>query len=85
MTELVAIVQKTEDTDARKIASFVQIASQFSSDIHLCWDEVCADAKSIMGMMTFSLIQGEEVRIQAEGEDAKDAAETIKKILEGKR
>ena len=48
------------DIDARPIAMLVQVASQFDSSVYIDCDEKHVNAKSIMGMMTLALKDGEE-------------------------
>lgn len=67
--------------DARPIAFLVQEASQFSSRILLEVGSKKINAKSIMGMMSLTLQDGDEVDVIAEGEDEEAAAERIEKFL----
>ena len=67
-----------EGLDARPIALLVQEASQYSSKIFILADNKKINAKSIMGMMSLSLAEGEEVTVLTDGEDEEKAAEGIK-------
>ena len=67
--------------EARPAALFVQIASKFESHIAVVVDEKNVNAKSIMGMMSLALQEGDEVTVVAEGEDEEKAAEGIKTFL----
>ena len=58
---------------ARPIAMLVQLASQFKSNIELRRDSMTVNAKSIMGMMTLGLVQGQNLEISIEGEDEQKA------------
>ena len=64
--------------EARPVAMLVQIASQYESAIYVESQSARVNAKSIMGMMSLSLSEGEEVTIFTEGEDEEKAAEGIK-------
>ena len=64
--------------EARPIAMLVQVASQYSSNIYLESEAKKVNAKSIMGMMSLSLAEGEELTVVTEGDDEKKAAEGIK-------
>ena len=56
--------------DARPIAMLVQKASQFESNVYIeILDQKKINAKSIMGMMSLALQEGDEVTVVAEGED----------------
>lgn len=70
--------------EARPIAVFVQVASQFESSIYVEHESKKVNAKSIMGMMTLGLPAGESVTVSAEGEDEEKAIESIEKYLSSK-
>ncbi|MCB6608804.1 HPr family phosphocarrier protein [[Clostridium] symbiosum] len=74
-------IQLESGLEARPAAMLVQVASQYSSSIYLIDGDKNINAKSIMGMMTLTLQAGEEVRVQAEGEDEDTAIEGIEKYL----
>lgn len=67
--------------EARPVAVFVQVASQFSSSIYVEVGTKKVNAKSIMGMMTLGLDMGEEVEVSADGEDEEKAIAEIEKYL----
>ena len=69
--------------DARPVAVFVQVASQYDSSVYLQIDNKKVNAKSIMGMMTLGLSAGEEIEIIVEGADEATAMEQIEKYLCG--
>mgnify|MGYP000307253362 FL=1 len=64
--------------EARPVAQLVQVASQFNSEIHVEIGKKKVNAKSIMGMMSLSLADGEEITVVTDGEDEQRAAEGIK-------
>ena len=68
--------------EARPVAVFVQIASQFESSIYVEYDNKRVNAKSIMGMMTLGLPAGKEVKVSADGADEEDAINGIENFLE---
>ncbi len=70
--------------EARPVAMFVQIASQFESSIYVEHNNKRVNAKSIMGMMTLGIPAGEEIVVSADGSDESDAIEGIEKFLKGK-
>ncbi len=63
--------------DARPIALLVQQASQYTSQVHIQLDEKKINAKSIMGMMSLSLVDGEQLDIVTNGDDEETAAEGL--------
>ncbi len=67
--------------EARPVAVFVQVASQFDSSIYVEVGTKKVNAKSIMGMMTLGLDVGEEVVVSADGADEEKAIAEIEKYL----
>lgn len=67
--------------EARPVAMFVQVASQFESSIYVEHNNKRVNAKSIMGMMTLGLPAGEELIVSAEGSDEENAILGIEKFL----
>ena len=66
-------VQLDNGLEARPVAVFVQVASQYESEIYVESEARRVNAKSIMGMMSLKLQKGENVTIVADGQD-EDAA-----------
>ena len=76
------VVNMQNDLEARPIALLVQKANQFSSQIYMESEgNKRVNVKSIMGMMSMALLNGEEVVIDAEGEDEEAAAAAIEEFL----
>ena len=67
--------------DARQVAFFVQTASKFASKIMITIDNKTVNAKSIMGIISLGISQGQQVTISAEGDDACVAADEIATVL----
>ena len=67
--------------DPSTIALFIQIASQYDSNIYVECGTKRVNAKSIMGMMTLGLVPGEQVTVTADGADEEKAIEGIEKYL----
>ena len=78
-------IQLEKGLEARSIAVLVQVASQFDSIIYLEIKNKKVNAKSIMGMMSLSLDEGETVVVEADGSDESQAIEEIKKYLMSKK
>lgn len=83
MIERPITVRHEKGLEARPIAFLVQEVSQYSSQIHLLVGTKKINAKSIMGMMSLSLMDGDLVTVVADGKDEKEAADGIEKFLEG--
>ena len=67
--------------EARPVAVFVQVASQFDSSIYVEVGTKKVNTKSIMGMMTLGLDVGESVVVSADGADEEKAIAEIEKYL----
>ncbi len=83
MTTRTVQVSLQEDQDTRPIAMLVQVASQFDSSIYIDLDSKHVNAKSIMGMMTLALKNGDSVNVVTDGKDEDDAADHIGRYLTG--
>ena len=67
--------------EARPVALLVQIASQFESDVYIESGNKRVNAKSIMGMMSLGLDNGEKVKVTTEGQDEDKAIDDLEKFL----
>lgn len=67
--------------EARPIAMLVQIASQFDSVIYVENQKARVNAKSIMGMMTLGMNNGDQITISADGQDEDKAVTSIEQYL----
>ena len=77
------VVQIAGGLEARPIAMLVQVASQYDSTVYLESGAKKVNAKSIMGMMSLSLVNNEQVTVIADGSDEEAAVEGIEKFLSG--
>ncbi|MFD1020518.1 phosphocarrier protein HPr [Thalassobacillus hwangdonensis] len=73
----------TNDTGihARPATLLVNKAGQYSSEVELEYKGKKVNLKSIMGVMSLGVPQGEEVTIIVEGNDESDAIEGIKAVM----
>lgn len=83
MTTKTITVQIPTGLEARPVAVLVQVANQYSSSIYLENETRRVNAKSIMGLMTLGLHAGEQVTIQANGDDEETAITKIEEYLTG--
>lgn len=70
--------------EPRPIAELVQVASKYESRIYLETETKRVNAKSIMGMMSLNLANGDLLTVSADGNDEKDAMDEILSFLKGK-
>ncbi|OXS79393.1 HPr family phosphocarrier protein [Domibacillus enclensis] len=82
MAEKTVQVQLKSGLQARPAALFVQEANRFNAEIFLEKDGKKINAKSIMGIMSLALSNGEEVTISAEGRDSEEAVNTMAALVE---
>ncbi len=77
MIKKTVVVNCEKGLDARPIALLVQEASQYASQVYIELAEKKINAKSIMGMMSLSLVEGEKLSIVTNGEDEEKAADGL--------
>ena len=75
------VVKMQQDFEARPIANLVQVANRYESKIYLEHGDSRVNAKSIMGMMSLALLNGEESLVDAEGADEAEAVAAIEEFL----
>ena len=74
-------IQISSGLETRPIAMLVQVASQYKSTVHLESGNRRVNAKSIMGMMTLGLDNGESVLVVTEGVDEAEAMQGVREYL----
>ena len=74
-------IQLSGGLEARPIAMLVQVASQYESSVYLETEGKKVNAKSIMGMMSLALDNGESVKVITNGEDEQEAMRGIEEYL----
>ncbi len=84
MTKKTIQVELENGFEARPVALLVQEASKYDSTIYFQCDGKKVNAKSIMGMMSLSLVSGEKIEVSAEGTDESAALTGIENFLRGK-
>ncbi len=67
---------------ARPAALFVQVASKFSARIWIVKGLKKVNAKSIMGVMSLEVCQGDEITLIVEGKDEKEALSAIQRLID---
>lgn len=74
-------VKRSNGLEARPIALLVQEASQYRSEVYILVDNKKINAKSIMGMMSLNLNNGDSLTVVTDGMDEEDAAKGIETFL----
>ncbi len=75
------VIRMQGEFEARPIANLVQVANQYSSQVYLEVDGKRVNAKSIMGMMSLALMNGDTVVLDVQGEDEEEAVAGLEKFL----
>ena len=66
---------------ARAASAFVNVANRFTSAISVSKDDRTVDGKSILGIVGLLGVRGSEIEVEAEGEDASEAIETLRLLV----
>jgi phosphocarrier protein HPr len=82
MTEKTLTIQHPSGLHARPASLLVQEASKFQSKITLVKAGKEVDAKSLLGVMSLAVKQGDEITVRAEGADAEQAVSALVERLE---
>ena len=78
------IVKNEVGLHARPASLFVQTANKYLSRIYIELDGKRVNGKSIMGVMSLGVFQGEEITIIAQGEDEAEAIEDLADLIENR-
>ena len=73
-------IQNPQGLHMRPAYMFAEAAAQFESRIELEKDSVRIDGKSVLSILTLGAAQGTEVSIEATGNDAQKAVDTLSLI-----
>ncbi len=76
-----AELEVRNDFDTGKVAHIVQNANKFSSKLTVERHNKMINLKSIMGMISLALLEGDKITLVAEGEDEELALNEIKELL----
>ena len=66
---------------ARAAAKFVTLAARFASDIRVLRGQQAVNGKSIMGVMMLAAGKGTRLEIEAVGEDAEQALDSLETLV----
>lgn len=62
---------------------FVKKANEYKSSIMIYKDVECANAKSLLGILSLGIMGNDEIKISANGTDEEQAVESLVELLEG--
>lgn len=83
MIERTVTIGSKQGLHARPAAVFVQSAKGFQSQIKLSKNDKIVNGKSILSILALGAEQGDQVILQADGNDAKPAVSKLASLLEG--
>ncbi|MGF1503578.1 MAG: HPr family phosphocarrier protein [Chloroflexi bacterium] len=86
MEELEIVVDHPAGLHLRPAAMFVQTAASFDADIrvrNVTRDTAFKNAKSSLDVMSLQVSEGNTIAITAEGEDAGEAMDALRGLVEG--
>ncbi|MGE3840853.1 MAG: HPr family phosphocarrier protein [Vicinamibacterales bacterium] len=75
------VISNTLGMHARAAAKFVRAASAFRAKISVSRDERTMDGKSILGLLLLAASRGTSILVTAEGEDEREAIETLSRLV----
>ncbi len=78
MTKETVVFHGGEDQSMKSIAMLIQISSDFACSIYIEKDGRRANAKSLLGVLSLGINNGDEIDILADGQDEKEAVEKLK-------
>lgn len=80
--ERIVNVKNASGLHARPAGMFVKKAAEFKSTVEVFAKGKTVNAKSIMGIMSLGLAQGDELTIIANGEDQEAAINALAELIE---
>ena len=81
--EKIVTIKNASGLHARPAGMFVKKAAEFKSTVDVIAKGKTVNAKSIMGIMSLGLAQGDELTISANGEDQESAVNALVELVEG--
>lgn len=82
MLEKTFTVQNPSGLHARPATAFVQKATSFPCNVNVIKGGKKVNGKSIMGLMTLAIAQGDQVTLEVDGEKEETALQELGSILE---
>jgi phosphocarrier protein HPr len=82
MPEITLVVQHPDGLHARPATLFVKTALKYKSEIQVSYGERIANAKSMLSILTLGAVQGAQVTICGEGDDAEEALSALCELIE---
>jgi phosphocarrier protein len=71
------VVDNDRGLHTRPSTELVKCASSFKSQVYLIYQKQSVNAKSLLGVLMLAATKGAKIGIEAEGEDAEEAVQSI--------
>ena len=84
LAEAELLIRNQLGLHARACALFVKEAAKFQAHVFVSRDDLEVNGKSIMGVMMLAAEEGSTIKVRAEGPDADQAIEALRKLVDGK-
>jgi len=68
----------------RAAAAFARLAEGYRAEVSMLRDELCANGKSIISLVTLAAPKGTKLRLIADGEDAEAAVAALRGLIENR-
>lgn len=78
------IIINEKGLHTRPSTELVKCAASFRSQITLIYQNMTVNAKSLLGILMLAAARGSKIKIEAEGEDAKEAVRSILELAKNK-
>lgn len=76
------VITNADGLKAKTAASFVQVANQYDSQILIEFSNKKINAKSIMGLLSLGVKNGDSIYVFANGKDEQAAADALAAFVE---
>lgn len=78
------VVMNEKGLHTRPSTELVKCASSFKAQVNLVYQNLTVNAKSLLGILMLAASRGAKIRIEAEGEDAEIAINSIIHLAQNK-
>lgn len=82
MVSLTATINNQRGIHARPSSAISETAKKYQSKIIIVKGSYTADARDVLQLIVLELLKGDEVEVQAEGPDEREACKEVRNALE---
>ncbi len=84
MPSKIVTIKNPHGLHLRAASQIVKLAHNYKSDIYLQRDDIRANGKSMLGILTLGAVCGSNIEIETDGQDAQELLDAIVKLVERK-